>query len=120
MNSLTVVVLCIALAAAHAGVVAPLANIAAVAAHDSPIVAPHVLAPHVVAPGVLAGAGVIAARGLIASPLTASGYPLLAAGSGIEGQYIHDARGNGLDGQYVHDFTETLYDNGQYHGEIYA
>lgn len=82
---------------------------AALVAHDTPIVAP----------GILAG-GVIAARGLVASPLTASGYPLLAAGSGIEGQYIHDIRGELQEGQYIHDFTETLADNGQYHGEIYA
>ncbi|KAF5308108.1 hypothetical protein FQR65_LT00651 [Abscondita terminalis] len=51
-------------------------------------------------------------RGLVA---THAG--LIAPGSGIEGQYIHDFRGSGLDGQYVHDFTETLYDDGQYRGE---
>ncbi|KAF5282048.1 hypothetical protein FQA39_LY00572 [Lamprigera yunnana] len=41
----------------------------------------------------------------------------LYAGSGLEGQYVHDNSGSGLDGQYVHDFTENLYDNGQYRGE---
>lgn len=43
---------------------------------------------------------------LVASPLTASGYPLFAPGSGLEGQYIPDN-------------LEQLYDDGSYKGEIY-
>ncbi|KAK9722403.1 hypothetical protein QE152_g19664 [Popillia japonica] len=48
----------------------------------------------------------VVARTLVASPLTASGYPLFAAGSGLEGQWIPD-------------INEKLYDDGSYKGEIY-
>ncbi|KAB0798972.1 hypothetical protein PPYR_06852 [Photinus pyralis] len=78
-----------------AGVVA-VAPAAAVVAHAAPLIA---------APAHIIGAPLIAHS----SPLIARahlGYPLLAPGSGLEGQYVHD-------------YTETLYDNGQYHGEIY-
>ncbi|KAI4464846.1 dna-directed rna polymerase ii iii [Holotrichia oblita] len=71
-----------------------------VSAYSTPVVsaysAPVVSAYH--APAV--------ARTLVASPLTASGYPLLAAGSGLEGQWIPD-------------INEKLYDDGSYKGEIY-
>ncbi|KAK5643140.1 hypothetical protein RI129_006985 [Pyrocoelia pectoralis] len=75
-----------------------------VAAAPAAVVAsPFIAGPHVVG-GPLART-VVAHSG----PIVAGahfGYPLFAPGSGIEGQYVHD-------------YTETLYDNGQYHGEIY-
>lgn len=49
---------------------------------------------------------VYGAHAVYASPITASGYPLFAPGSGLEGQYVHD-------------YTEKLYDDGSYKGEIY-
>ncbi|XP_022914288.2 uncharacterized protein [Onthophagus taurus] len=46
------------------------------------------------------------AKTLVASPVTASGYPILAPGSGLEGRWIPD-------------INEKLYDDGSYKGEIY-
>lgn len=70
------------------GYVAPV-----VSAYSVPAVAAHV-APYV------------ATKTLVASPLTASGYPLFAPGSGLEGQWVPD-------------INEKLYDDGSYKGEIY-
>lgn len=70
----------------------------------APAVAPLVSAYH--APVVSGYHGAVLGRSLVASPLTASGYPLLAPGSGLEGQWIPD-------------INEKLYDDGSYHGEIY-
>ncbi|KAK9722400.1 hypothetical protein QE152_g19663 [Popillia japonica] len=58
------------------------------------------------APVVSAYHAPVVAKTLVASPLTASGYPLFAAGSGLEGQWIPD-------------INEKLYDDGSYKGEIY-
>ncbi|KAF5274278.1 hypothetical protein FQR65_LT04396 [Abscondita terminalis] len=73
-------------------------------AHSAVVSAP-VLAHSALIPGVVAHHAPLVAHGgaLLRGSI---GYPLFAPGSGIEGQYVHD-------------FTETLYDNGQYHGEIY-
>ncbi|GJQ86536.1 hypothetical protein Trydic_g10436 [Trypoxylus dichotomus] len=60
-----------------------------------------------VSPVISAYQAPLLARTLVASPLTASGYPLLAPGSGLEGQWIPD-------------INEKLYDDGSYRGEIYA
>lgn len=92
---------------------------AAYVAHAAPAVvaaryaSPYLAAPYAAVPtvhGVVSSAYGLApsvySHNLIASPLTASGYPLLAAGSGLEGQYIPD-------------YTEKLYDDGSYKGEIY-
>lgn len=93
----------------------------AVVSHSGPVVAaPAVLAaryqtfhagvPTVYAAGYNALPSVIGspylAKTIVASPLTASGYPLLAPGSGLEGQYVPD-------------YTEKLYDDGSYKGEFY-
>lgn len=89
----------------------------AAVAYSAPVVANHartvVAAPTVyaahaplLAANTVVSHGVVAGRTLVASPLTASGYPLLAPGSGLEGQYVHD-------------YTEKLYDDGSYKGEIY-
>lgn len=115
------------LAPAH--VVAHTAPAAAVVAARSAVVAtPHAFVSHTVPSAVVSGpSGAIVAhaapsvvsaryatvngyvpavRTLVASPLTASGYPLFAAGSGLEGQYVPDN-------------LEQLYDDGSYKGEIY-
>ncbi|KAK4886638.1 hypothetical protein RN001_002909 [Aquatica leii] len=80
---------------AHTGFVAA----APVVAHAAPFISAPVVRHSVVAhhAPLIGHAPVL--RGSI-------GYPYFAPGSGIEGQYLHD-------------FTETLYDDGQYHGEIY-
>lgn len=115
----------IAATARSGGIVA--AGVApAVVAHSAPILAasPGLIA-RVAAPAAIAGPALVSARlatapivaghhGLVGAPLIARsglltnglGYPLLAPGSGLEGQYLHD-------------YTENLYDNGQYHGEFY-
>ncbi|KAI4464848.1 dna-directed rna polymerase ii iii [Holotrichia oblita] len=69
-----------------------------------PAVAPVVSAYS--APVVSAYHAAFVGRALVASPLTASGYSLFAAGSGLEGQWIPD-------------INEKLYDDGSYKGEIY-
>ncbi|XP_017774356.1 PREDICTED: uncharacterized protein LOC108561079 [Nicrophorus vespilloides] len=79
----------------------------------SEVVAP--IAPAVVAKTIVAAPALVAAAptfyaaapALIASPVLPNGYPLLAPGSGLEGQYVQD-------------INEKLYDDGSYKGEIYA
>lgn len=79
----------------------------AIVAHHAPTVVSARLAT---VPTVAAVNGLVSSaygvKTLVASPLTASGYPLYAPGSGLEGQYVHD-------------YTEKLYDDGSYKGEIY-
>ncbi|KAF2894369.1 hypothetical protein ILUMI_11804 [Ignelater luminosus] len=168
MNSLTVVVLCAALAAANAGlfggayvapvggdaviqgpsasasvhgpdgsviaanqpggaVVASARSGAVIAAHHAPVVAhgpvvaaaaPAVVAARYAAPAVVAHHG---APAVVAHHAAVVGAPVVARAGILAGYHGYPAfaAGSGLEGQYVHDFTENLYDNGQYHGEIY-
>ncbi|KAF5302220.1 hypothetical protein FQA39_LY10259 [Lamprigera yunnana] len=85
-----------------------------VVAHSAAVVAP---APIVAHAAHFLGAPVVAHH----APLVAHAAPLIAHGAVLGGSvgYPYFAPGSGIEGQYVHDFTETLYDDGQYHGEIY-
>ncbi|GJQ86541.1 hypothetical protein Trydic_g10441 [Trypoxylus dichotomus] len=72
----------------------------------------------VVAPVFYSGAYPVQGLAYVATPLTASGYPLLAPGSGLEGQYIPDITEKLYDdGSYRADITEKLFDDGSYRGE---
>ncbi|KAK9722404.1 hypothetical protein QE152_g19667 [Popillia japonica] len=72
----------------------------------------------VVAPVFYSGAYPTAGLAYVATPLTASGYPLLAPGSGLEGQYIPDITEKLFDdGSYRPEISEKLFDDGSYRGE---
>ncbi|CAH1370644.1 unnamed protein product, partial [Tenebrio molitor] len=113
--------------AAHASLIGPDGSHIAAAAQAGALAAaprPGGVVSAAVAPGAIGvglGLGhgaVLAAPGAVVSTglgLGLGGHGLL--GAGLLGPLL--APGSGHEGQYVHDYTETLYDDGSYKGDYY-
>ncbi|MDN4163621.1 hypothetical protein, partial [Nocardioides abyssi] len=118
MNSLGLAAFFVAIAVAnagyHAGVVGGLGAPAVITGPSGAVITSGVAHGGIVAPGIY-GAG-LGAAGAIIAPATAGA--VVAPGLGLLGHGL--LAGSGIEGQYVHDHSELLYDDGSYKPYLYG